>query len=56
MVQSLPDNLAGCRDRALLLLGFAGVGRSKLAALDSEEVLIKDDGLVVRLRRLETDP
>jgi integrase len=57
MVQSLPNNLAGCRDRALLLLGFAGgFRRSELAALDSEDVLTKDDGLVVRLRRSKTDP
>ena len=57
MVQSLPDNLAGCRDRALLLLGFAGgFRRSELAALDSEDVLAKDNGLVVRLRRSKTDP
>ena len=35
MVEALPDNLAGRRDRALLLLGFAGgFRRSELAALD----------------------
>jgi integrase len=57
MVESLPNNLAGCRDRALLLLGFAGgFRRSELAALDTEDVTTKDDGLVVRLRRSKTDP
>ena len=57
MVEALPDTLAGCRDRALLLLGFAGgFRRSELAALDVGDVLPTDDGLVVKLRRSKTDP
>ena len=57
MVEALPDNLAGRRDRALLLLGFAGgFRRSELAALDVEDVLPTEDGLVVKLRRSKTDP
>ena len=49
--------MAGRRDRALLLLGFAGgFRRSELAALDVEDVLPTDDGLVVKLRRSKTDP
>jgi integrase len=57
MLEALPDNLLGCRDRALLLLGFAGgFRRSELAALDVEDVLKNDDGLVVKLRRSKTDP
>jgi integrase len=57
MVEALPDNLAGCRDRALLLLGFAGgFRRSELAALDVGDVLPIEDGLVVKLRRSKTDP
>ena len=57
MVEALPDTLAGCRDRALLLLGFAGgFRRSELAALDVEDVLPTEDGLVVKLRRSKTDP
>ena len=57
MVEALPHNLAGCRDRALLLLGFAGgFRRSELAALNVEDVLPSDDGLVVTLRRSKTDP
>jgi integrase len=57
MVEALPDNLAGCRDRALLLLGFAGgFRRSELAALDVGDVLHIEDGLVVKLRRSKTDP
>jgi site-specific recombinase XerD len=57
MVKALPNNLAGRRDRALLLLGFAGgFRRSELAALDIEDVLPTEDGLVVKLRRSKTDP
>lgn len=57
MIDALSDNLAGCRDRALLLLGFAGgFRRSELAALDVEDVIKNDDGLVVKLRRSKTDP
>ena len=57
MVEALPDTLAGRRDRALLLLGFAGgFRRSELAALDVEDIVAKDDGLVVKLRRSKTDP
>ena len=55
MVDALPDTLAGCRDRALLLLGFAGgFRRSELAALDVEDVKMTEDGLVVKLRRSKT--
>ena len=57
MVEALPDTVAGRRDRALLLLGFAGgFRRSELAALDVGDVLPTEDGLVVKLRRSKTDP
>jgi integrase len=57
MVEALPDNLAGRRDRALLLLGFAGgFRRCELAALDVEDVEPTEEGLVVKLRRSKTDP
>jgi site-specific recombinase XerD len=57
MVNGLPDTLAGRRDRALLLLGFAGgFRRSELAALNVDDVQSTDDGLVIKLRRSKTDP
>jgi integrase len=57
MVEALPDTVAGRRDRALLLLGFAGgFRRSELAALDVADVLPTEEGLVVKLRRSKTDP
>lgn len=51
------DRLLGCRDRALLLMGFAGgFRRSELVALDIEDVNETADGLVIRVRRSKTDP
>src|SRR5438128_1878915 len=44
------------RDRALLLLGFAGAfRRSELVGLDLEDLEFSRAGLVVRLRRSKTD-
>jgi site-specific recombinase XerD len=47
---------AGTRDRALLLLGFAGgFRRSELVALDVTDIEETPDGLRVRVRRSKTD-
>jgi site-specific recombinase XerD len=47
---------AGVRDRALLLVGFAGAfRRSELAALELGAVQVVRQGLVVRLARSKTD-
>lgn len=56
MVATLDDTLAGTRDRALLLVGFAGaLRRSELVALDVADVVENGDGLVVTVRRSKTD-
>jgi integrase len=56
MIAALPQNLQGARDRALLVIGFAGgFRRSELAALDTDDVAETDDGLVLSLRRSKTD-
>jgi integrase len=56
MLQGLGTDPAGCRDRALLLLGFAGaLRRSELVGLDVADVTEGTDGLTVRLRRSKTD-
>jgi integrase len=48
--------LADVRDRALLLLGFAGaLRRSELVALDVADVVEDDHGLRLRIRRSKTD-
>jgi len=48
--------LLAARDRALLVLGFYGaLRRSELVALDTTDVEVNDQGLVVTLRRSKTD-
>lgn len=57
MLDCLTDGILGCRDRALLLMGFAGgFRRSEIVALDVEDVKETTDGLVVRVVRSKTDP
>lgn len=56
IVGALPDSLLGKRDRALLLLGFAGaLRRSELAALDAGDLEDTREGLIVHIRRSKTD-
>lgn len=51
------NGLAGARDRALLLLGFAGaLRRAELVGLDVADVRdVAGDGLVITVRRSKTD-
>jgi integrase len=56
MVERLPHSLLGVRDRALLLLGFAGaMRRSELVDLDVSDLAQADEGLVVTIRKSKTD-
>ena len=56
MVNVIPENLIGLRDRAILLIGFSGAfRRSELVALDCEDLTETVDGLVVTIRRSKTD-
>lgn len=56
MVQKADDGLHGARDRALLLVGFAGAfRRSELVRLDVSDLRRTDDGYVVTIRRSKTD-
>ncbi len=49
--------LAGLRDRALLLVGFAGAPRrGNLAAVAVEHMVWSDEGILVHLGRSKTDP
>jgi integrase len=52
----MPADLRGLRDRALLLLGFAGaLRRSELVALNVEDLEETAEGSLVRIRRSKTD-
>jgi integrase len=56
MIACCPDTLRGFRDRALLLLGFAGAfRRSELAALTVADLEPNEAGLRVTVRRSKTD-
>jgi site-specific recombinase XerD len=56
MIQCIPDTLSGKRDRALLLLGFAGAfRRSELVALHVADIEFVPDGMRITIRRSKTD-
>jgi integrase len=56
MVALVPNTLRGARDRAVLLLGFAGaLRRSELAALDVRDIEFVAEGMRVTIRRSKTD-
>jgi len=49
LAAACPGDLAGRRDRALLLLAAAGLGRAALVGLDVEHVFIRAPGLHLRV-------
>lgn len=56
MLAETDDTPKGLRDRAILLLGFAGAfQRSELASLRVEDLEVLEGGLRVVLRRSKTD-
>lgn len=56
MIAHIPDTMVGKRDRAMLLLGFAGAfRRSELAALNVEDLTFGEAGVDVLVRRSKTD-
>ncbi len=56
MFAHLPTNVRGARDRAMLLLGFAGgFRRSEIVGLTVDDVDFRTEGAVVTLRRSKTD-
>ena len=56
MVAALPDDLPGLRDKAILLVGFAGAfRRSEIVGLQVRDVQSSDAGLIITLRRSKTD-
>jgi site-specific recombinase XerD len=56
MVAVTDPGIIGARDRAIILLGFAGAfRRSELVALDASDCVFGRDGLTITLRRSKTD-
>ena len=56
ILQEMPSDLRGLRDRALLLLGFAGaLRRSELVALNVSNLEETAEGFHIHIRRSKTD-
>ncbi|WP_260867111.1 site-specific integrase [Paenibacillus sp. Y412MC10] len=56
MLGVLPDKLLGVRDKALLLIGFAGaLRRSELVNLDVEHITVTKEGLTLLIVSSKTD-
>lgn len=56
MIEALPEDVRGQRNRALLLLGFAGAfRRSELVSLDVADIQFTNDGVIAWIRRSKTD-
>jgi site-specific recombinase XerD len=56
MIEVADGGTIGARDRALIMLGFAGAfRRSELVGLNIEDCVFSRDGLTVTLRRSKTD-
>jgi site-specific recombinase XerD len=56
MIARLPNNRKGLRDRALLLIGFAGAfRRSELVGLNVADLEFGSEGLKVLIRKSKTD-
>lgn len=56
LLDVLPDGLRGQRDRAILLVGFAGgFRRSELSALEADDIQFHPQGVELLVRRSKTD-
>jgi integrase len=56
MLRHTPAGMIGIRDRALLLVGFAGAfRRSELVSLDCAGLAFTSEGMLIKLRRSKTD-
>lgn len=56
MLSHAPGGLLGVRDRAMLLVGFAGAfRRSELVALEVEDLTFTEDGVKILIRKSKTD-
>ena len=56
VVAAIPDDLTGLRDRAIILIGFAGAfRRSELVALMVDDIEFTDAGMILTIRRSKID-
>jgi integrase len=51
VLAAIPDDMRGLRDRALLLVGWAGaLRRSELVALEISDLRFEEEGLILWIR------
>jgi len=56
VLNAIPDDLRGCRDKAVLLIGFcAALRRSELCRIRHEDLQFTAEGLILTLPRSKTD-
>lgn len=56
VLNAIPDDLRGCRDKAILLIGFcAALRRSELCRIRYEDLQFTAEGLILTLPRSKTD-
>ncbi len=56
VLEAIPDDSRGIRDRALLLVGFAGgFRRSELVGLEGRDIANEEEGVLLTIRRSKTD-
>jgi len=56
MVRAEPDTLTGARDRALILIGYAGAfRRSEIVGMDIGSIRYREEGLTILVARSKTD-
>ncbi len=56
VLNAIPDDLRGCRDKAVLLIGFCGaLRRSELCKVRYEDLQFTAEGLILSLPRSKTD-
>jgi len=56
MVETMPDDLVGARDRAILLVGIVtGMRRSEIVSLDFADLMFEPEGAILNIKRSKRD-
>jgi len=56
VVRTMPETLINARDKAIILIGFAGAfRRSEIVGLNLDDISYRDEGIVILLRKSKTD-
>lgn len=56
VVRAMPETLINARDKAIILIGFAGAfRRSEIVGLNVDDISYRDEGMMILLRKSKTD-